>query len=396
MLRIPPGRASNVWPERGPSEEQNTSTDGFFNASPARDSNFFCMSESDRSTRVSMYAVASCRSVLSSVFDEDATKAVTTATPVRRMATQLKRWVIVRECLSNWVASNLSRFRSRAVSLHSKVSAPKGGLVGAAGTPPPEPAARGVSAWGSATPLGARLAEPAWAGVPSVDVATPRAEIEAVSWEPAGDGFAGAGAVRTRCPVASGSSGGAPPADPLVGFMAKFLFVFRPPRKGVVPRAEPAPDGSRHRFSGPPRANCRPDSRSPCAGPGGAVAFDMPVFDAANAAEMVRRGALASAAARRCRREPGPPPTPASAAGPAAGRPPNAGDYRTAKLADVRAQLDRMLGLMAREADPAKLYRLAGTISKLEEIERRLSDRALPATVRSAAPRRGNGMRLME
>ena len=58
--------------------------------------------------------------------------------------------------------------------------------------------------------------------------------------------------------------------------------------------------------------------------------------------------------------------------------------------------MDRLIGLMAQEDDPAKLDRLAGAISKLEEIERRLSDRALPATVRSAAPRRGNGMRLME
>jgi hypothetical protein len=46
--------------------------------------------------------------------------------------------------------------------------------------------------------------------------------------------------------------------------------------------------------------------------------------------------------------------------------------------------------------DPAELARLSSALSNLEEMERRLADRQLPATVRAAPARRGSGMALME
>lgn len=54
------------------------------------------------------------------------------------------------------------------------------------------------------------------------------------------------------------------------------------------------------------------------------------------------------------------------------------------RLLRVRSQLTRIDSLLAAETDPAKIDRLAAASSKLEEQERRLSDRSLPVVRRVA------------
>jgi len=53
--------------------------------------------------------------------------------------------------------------------------------------------------------------------------------------------------------------------------------------------------------------------------------------------------------------------------------------FSALRLARVRKQLKRIDEMLLTEDDPAKLDRLAAASSKLEEQERRLSDRSLPA-----------------
>jgi len=63
--------------------------------------------------------------------------------------------------------------------------------------------------------------------------------------------------------------------------------------------------------------------------------------------------------------------------------------HRERRLARVRRQLDRLDAMLLREKDAAKLDRLAAASAKLEEQERRLSDRSLPAVVKAEPQRRG-------
>ena len=67
--------------------------------------------------------------------------------------------------------------------------------------------------------------------------------------------------------------------------------------------------------------------------------------------------------------------------------PARAGDaFLRERLKRVRAQLDRIDAMLATETDVAKLDRLAAASSRLEEQERRLSDRSLPAVRRVSPP----------
>ena len=54
----------------------------------------------------------------------------------------------------------------------------------------------------------------------------------------------------------------------------------------------------------------------------------------------------------------------------------------------VRAQLDKVDRMIAEERDPVKLDRLASTSARLEEQERRLSNRSLPPTLKAPARQR--------
>lgn len=56
--------------------------------------------------------------------------------------------------------------------------------------------------------------------------------------------------------------------------------------------------------------------------------------------------------------------------------------FQTRTLARVRKQISRLLALMESETDMVKLERVTSALAKLEEMERRLSDRKLPATLR--------------
>lgn len=56
--------------------------------------------------------------------------------------------------------------------------------------------------------------------------------------------------------------------------------------------------------------------------------------------------------------------------------------FHSRTLSRVRAQMSRLLSLAEKESDPAKLDRLAAAFAKHEEVERRLSDRSLPAVRR--------------
>ncbi len=57
--------------------------------------------------------------------------------------------------------------------------------------------------------------------------------------------------------------------------------------------------------------------------------------------------------------------------------------FQVKTLLRVREQLSESLSLLRSETDPASRDRLAGSITKLEEVERRLSDRRLPAIART-------------
>lgn len=77
--------------------------------------------------------------------------------------------------------------------------------------------------------------------------------------------------------------------------------------------------------------------------------------------------------------------TPPPAPEPSAEQPqPQADMFSQKRLVRVRSQLTRIDNLLASESDPAKIDRLAAASSKLEEQERRLSDRSLPVVRRVA------------
>ena len=71
-------------------------------------------------------------------------------------------------------------------------------------------------------------------------------------------------------------------------------------------------------------------------------------------------------------------------------------EWRNRQLCSIRTQFERLVARMGATDDPAELARLSSALSNLEEMERRLADRQLPATVRAAPARRGSGMALME
>lgn len=54
------------------------------------------------------------------------------------------------------------------------------------------------------------------------------------------------------------------------------------------------------------------------------------------------------------------------------------GRFDRRMLSRTRTQITRIFTLLGREDDPGKIVRLAAALAKLEEIERRLSDRRLP------------------
>lgn len=124
-------------------------------------------------------------------------------------------------------------------------------------------------------------------------------------------------------------------------------------------------------------------------------------WDKAKSQEMARRSAAVRAARKaQCQLNPSvkPKPDPAS---------PNDAEtlpkdelpelsHGERRLARVRRQLDRLDAMLLREKDPAKLDRLAAASAKLEEQERRLSNRSLPATVRLDSKRPGRSPGLME
>lgn len=58
-------------------------------------------------------------------------------------------------------------------------------------------------------------------------------------------------------------------------------------------------------------------------------------------------------------------------------------DFRRLRLARVRKQLLEIDRMMTEEIDPAKLDRLASASIRLNEQERQLSNRSLPATIKS-------------
>jgi hypothetical protein len=74
--------------------------------------------------------------------------------------------------------------------------------------------------------------------------------------------------------------------------------------------------------------------------------------------------------------------------------------FVSARLARVRAQLDRLDALISeqldagKELDPQAIDRLAAASSKFEEQERRLSNRSLPPTKRGAETPKRNGLAL--
>lgn len=60
-------------------------------------------------------------------------------------------------------------------------------------------------------------------------------------------------------------------------------------------------------------------------------------------------------------------------------------EYQRVRLARLRAQLDRVDGMLACEKDTRKLRDLAAVAKDLEEQERRLSGRSLPPTLKAPA-----------
>lgn len=102
-------------------------------------------------------------------------------------------------------------------------------------------------------------------------------------------------------------------------------------------------------------------------------------FTKANAREMAARAhALRIAAAQRAAEQESLPPDQQQAK-------PEPDPFYRRTLARVRAQISKNLTLMEGEEDGSQLDRLASAIAKLEEIDRRFSDRSLPAV------RRANG-----
>ncbi len=58
-------------------------------------------------------------------------------------------------------------------------------------------------------------------------------------------------------------------------------------------------------------------------------------------------------------------------------------------LSRVRAQLERCFQMMAKEEDPGKMDRLASAIARLNELDRQLTNRSMPPTLKAnAVPRR--------
>jgi hypothetical protein len=62
--------------------------------------------------------------------------------------------------------------------------------------------------------------------------------------------------------------------------------------------------------------------------------------------------------------------------------------YVAQRLARVRAQLDRIDGMLLLELDPQRLDRLAAAAARLSEVERTLAGRPAPGAYRPSAPRR--------
>ncbi len=63
--------------------------------------------------------------------------------------------------------------------------------------------------------------------------------------------------------------------------------------------------------------------------------------------------------------------------------------FHARKLMRVRAQWNSLDRMIAAETEPAKLDRLIAALARIEEIERRLSSRSLPPTLRAPPERRG-------
>ena len=130
-----------------------------------------------------------------------------------------------------------------------------------------------------------------------------------------------------------------------------------------------------------------PLAQMPKAGYAGA----MPLFSSANAREMGRLGGLAKRGRRHASQGSMPDTTPlATPLNPAVDA------FMSARLARVRAQLDRLDALISeqldagKELDPQAIDRLAAASSKFEEQERRLSNRSLPPTKRGAETPKGS------
>ncbi len=64
--------------------------------------------------------------------------------------------------------------------------------------------------------------------------------------------------------------------------------------------------------------------------------------------------------------------------------------YQAKTLSRVRRQLEKCFEMMAKEEDPGKIDRLASAIARLNELDRQLSNRSLPPTLKANAvnPRR--------
>jgi hypothetical protein len=101
----------------------------------------------------------------------------------------------------------------------------------------------------------------------------------------------------------------------------------------------------------------------------------MALFTAENAAEMAKRGALVKEANKIRKATPELEPNEAEL-------------FRRMRLSRVRAQLNAIDGLIAKEmkenCDPAKLDRLASAAIRLNEQERQLSNRSLPPTLKAS------------
>lgn len=104
--------------------------------------------------------------------------------------------------------------------------------------------------------------------------------------------------------------------------------------------------------------------------------------------ETARRAGLASVEATRKRRLGNAAGDPGTQAEPGAQRKHNGistdpASFVGRRLERVRRQLDRVDAMLAEETDPARIDKLCAASSKLEEQERRLSDRSLPPVRRA-------------